>query len=122
MDPFDASAPPSLQFVATVYVPHCFVDLFSKVRLLFNRKNKTLRSVLMTRSVLKLLDDNRKTVQSLMKDGGDGDAATEEQSAAQILEQILEQEAWKGKRASKLDLDDFLQLLAEFNAAGIHFS
>ena len=75
----------------------------------------------MTRSVLKLLDDNRKTVQSL-KSGGDTDAEMDDRTVAQILEQILEHETWKGKRASKLDLDDFLQLLAEFNAAGIHFS
>jgi 18S rRNA (adenine1779-N6/adenine1780-N6)-dimethyltransferase len=38
-----------------------------------------------------------------------------------VVEEILEREAWKGRRAAKLDLDDFLQLLAEFNAAGIHF-
>ena len=33
----------------------------------FNRKNKTLRSVLMTRSVLKLLEENRNTVRSLQQ-------------------------------------------------------
>ena len=38
-----------------------------------------------------------------------------------VIEEILEQERWKGQRASKLDLDDFLTLLSEFNAAGIHF-
>jgi 18S rRNA (adenine1779-N6/adenine1780-N6)-dimethyltransferase len=92
-----------------------------QIRLVFNRKNKTLRSVLMTRSVFKLLEDNRKTVQSL-KSGGDDDAVMDDRSVAQILEDILEHENWKGKRASKLDQDDFLQLLAEFNAAGIHFS
>jgi 18S rRNA (adenine1779-N6/adenine1780-N6)-dimethyltransferase len=74
----------------------------------------------MTRSVLKLLDDNRNTVRSLnnvtIMDEGD------DRTITQILEDILEQEQWKGKRASKLDLDDFLQLLVEFNAAGIHFS
>lgn len=74
----------------------------------------------MTRSVLKLLDDNRKTVQSL-KNSGDGDTVMDERPVAQILEEILEHENWKGKRASKLDQDDFLQLLAEFNVAGIHF-
>jgi len=31
-------------------------------------------------------------------------------------------EQWKDKRASKLDLDDFLALLAEFNKRGIHFA
>lgn len=73
-----------------------------------------------TKAVLKLLEDNRKTVQSLnnekMMD------TTDERSISEIVESILEQEQWKGQRASKLDLDDFLQLLSEFNDAGIHFS
>jgi 18S rRNA (adenine1779-N6/adenine1780-N6)-dimethyltransferase len=46
----------------------------------------------------------------------------EDRSVQEIVEEILNQEQWKGKRASKLDLDDFLSLLAEFNGAGIHFS
>ena len=37
------------------------------------------------------------------------------------IEDILDKEPWKGQRASKMDLDDFLQLLSEFNDAGIHF-
>jgi len=90
--------------------------------LLFNRKNKTLRAGLTTKSVLKLLEGNRKTVQSLRASGGDGDATMDDRSVSEIVEGILEQEQWKGQRASKLDLDDFLQLLSEFNEAGIHFS
>jgi len=39
-----------------------------------------------------------------------------------IIEEVTNKEEWKGKRASKLDLDDFLSLLAEFNSKGIHFS
>jgi 18S rRNA (adenine1779-N6/adenine1780-N6)-dimethyltransferase len=74
----------------------------------------------MTRSVLKLLDDNRKTVKSLTNNHNVN--MDDDRTMTQILEDILEQEQWKGKRASKLDLDDFLQLLVEFNAAGVHFS
>lgn len=44
-----------------------------------------------------------------------------QRSVQDVIEGILEQERWKGQRASKLDLDDFLTLLSEFNAAGIHF-
>jgi 18S rRNA (adenine1779-N6/adenine1780-N6)-dimethyltransferase len=83
----------------------------------------------MTRSVLKLLEDNRKTIQSLnnTKNGtiiinSNNENNTDTRTISEILEDILEQEQWKGKRASKLDLDDFLQLLVEFNTAGIHFS
>ena len=64
-----------------------------------------------------MLDTNRKTIQSL-----NPESMSDDRSIAAILEEILEREQWKGKRASKLDLDDFLQLLSEFNAAGIHFS
>ena len=104
-----------------------------QIRLLFNRKNKTLRSVLMTRSVLKLLDENRKTVLSLNNTGQKMDTSSTtatttanrsdaERTIQEILEDILEQEQWRNQRASKLDLDDFLQLLVEFNSRGIHFS
>jgi 18S rRNA (adenine1779-N6/adenine1780-N6)-dimethyltransferase len=97
--------------------PVNFTEWDGMIRLLFNRKNKTLRSVLNTKSVMKLLEDNRRTVQSLhpekMVDG---------RPAQVIVEEILERDSWKGQRAAKLDLDDFLQLLAEFNEAGIHFN
>jgi 18S rRNA (adenine1779-N6/adenine1780-N6)-dimethyltransferase len=83
---------------------------------LFNRKNKTLRSCLNTKSVFKLLEDNRNTAQSLQPD-----KILDDRPVQQILEDILDREPWKGQRASKLDLDDFLQLLSEFNEAGIHF-
>ena len=71
-----------------------------------------------TKAVLKLLEENRKTVQSLNSDKMD----TDNRLTSEIVESILEQDKWKGQRASKLDLDDFLQLLSEFNDAGIHFS
>ena len=57
-------------------------------------------------------------MQSLNSDKMD----TDNRLTSEIVESILEQEKWKGQRASKLDLDDFLQLLSEFNDAGIHFS
>jgi len=46
----------------------------------------------------------------------------DDRSVKEIIERILEGNNWKGQRAAKLDLDDFLQLLSEFNGAGIHFS
>lgn len=106
--------------------PVNFTEWDGMVRLLFNRKNKTLRASLMTKSVLKLLDENRKTIQSLaggiQQDDDDDESKTNNKSVQEIIEEILERDAWKGRRASKMDLDDFLQLLADFNEAGIHFS
>lgn len=70
-----------------------------------------------TKSVIKLLEDNRKTMQALNNSTMEVDT----RPIQEIVEAILEKEPWKGQRASKLDIDDFLQLLAEFNEAGIHF-
>jgi 18S rRNA (adenine1779-N6/adenine1780-N6)-dimethyltransferase len=94
---------------------------YLQIRLLFNRKNKTLRSVLMTKTTLQMLEDNRKTHKALQKKEDQMDDEDEEKSIKDIMEEILDRESWKGQRASKMDQDDFLQLLAEFNDAGIHF-
>ena len=69
-----------------------------------------------TKSVLKLLEDNRKTLKAL-----NSQMEMDERPIQEIVEGILDREPWKGQRASKLDIDDFLQLLSEFNEAGIHF-
>mmetsp|Transcript_33008 Transcript_33008/g.76049 ORF Transcript_33008/g.76049 Transcript_33008/m.76049 type:complete len:321 (-) Transcript_33008:651-1613(-) len=45
--------------------PVNFTEWDGMIRLLFNRKNKTLRSVLMTKSTIKLLEENLKTHLSL---------------------------------------------------------
>lgn len=98
--------------------PVNFEEWDGMIRLLFNRKNKTLRAVLTTKSVLKMLEDNRKTLMALNSEM----PMEDERSVEEIIEEILKREAWKDQRASKLDLDAFLQLLSEFNEAGIHFS
>ena len=67
-----------------------------------------------------MLEDNRKTVMSLRS--ADSDVEMDERPVQDVIEEILQRVNWKDKRASKLDLDEFLQLLSEFNEAGIHFS
>jgi 18S rRNA (adenine1779-N6/adenine1780-N6)-dimethyltransferase len=96
--------------------PVNFQEWDGMIRLLFNRKNKTLRSVLHTKPTIKLLEQNRQTHLSLQG------KALEGASISDILEQVTTSERWKGQRASKLGLDDFLELLAEFNQRGIHFA
>ena len=93
---------------------------------------------------MKLLEDNRQTLKSLAagvihttkkkhkkintKNGNDDDDNVmeedkdEEESVVDILERILSKDEYKDKRARNMDLDDFLQLLADFNEAGIHFA
>jgi 18S rRNA (adenine1779-N6/adenine1780-N6)-dimethyltransferase len=100
--------------------PVNFTEWDGMIRLLFNRKNKTLRSVMSTKATLKLLEENYKTHLSLM--GGDVNMDNDSTDVHALLEQVLAQDRWKDQRASKLDLDDFLQLLADFNERGIHFA
>ena len=115
--------------------PINFIEWDGMIRLLFNRKNKTLRSVLMTKATLKLLEENRSTLKSLQNvannkmknnsdnnDNDDMDTTENNESVASILERILAKPEYKDKRARNLGLDDFLQLLADFNNAGIHFA
>jgi 18S rRNA (adenine1779-N6/adenine1780-N6)-dimethyltransferase len=104
--------------------PVNFSEWDGMIRLLFNRKNKTLRSVLLTKPTIKMLDTNRRTQKSLNNNNSDEamDDEQDEKGAEQIIEEVVEMERWKGKRASKLDLDDFLALLAEFNKRGVHFA
>eukprot|EP00986_Skeletonema_menzelii_P009752 scaffold4522_cov141-Skeletonema_menzelii.AAC.11 len=45
-----------------------------------------------------------------------------QKGADEIIEEVVNMEQWKDKRANKLDLDDFLALLAEFNKRGVHFA
>jgi 18S rRNA (adenine1779-N6/adenine1780-N6)-dimethyltransferase len=99
--------------------PVNFVEWDGMIRLLFNRKNKTLRAVLNTKSTMKLLQDNYQTHLSL---SGNADSSQMEVNVESLIESVVSQEKWAGKRASKLDLDDFLELLAEFNEKGIHFA
>eukprot|EP00536_Pseudo-nitzschia_multiseries_P006647 jgi/Psemu1/304299/fgenesh1_kg.145_\ len=109
--------------------PVNFVEWDGMIRLLFNRKNKTLRSVLNTKATLKLLEENRKTLQSLKKhqknnDGGAmmSDDEDKNDSVKDILERILSKPEYKDRRARQLDLDDFLQLLSDFHDEGVYFT
>lgn len=65
---------------------------------------------------MKLLEENRKTLKSL------GNDINTDESVQDILERVLSQPQYKDKRARNLDLDDFLQLLADFNQEGVHFA
>ena len=112
--------------------PVNFVEWDGMIRLLFNRKNKTLRSVLNTKATLKLLEENRKTLQRLKKlqkkAKTNGPAAMsddedeDKDSIKDILERIVSKPEYKDKRARQLNLDDFLQLLSDFHDEGVYFT
>ena len=102
--------------------PINFVEWDGMIRLLFNRKNKTLRSVLNTKATLKLLEENRKTFRSLKQKNDMDETYDENESVKDILERIFSKPEYNGKRARNLDLDDFLQLLTEFHDEGVYFT
>jgi 18S rRNA (adenine1779-N6/adenine1780-N6)-dimethyltransferase len=117
-----------------------FLEWDGLVRLVFNRKNKTLRAVLTSKTVLELLDRNYRTVASLkgtvsksgVQFGGcvrghsqppsPVQAVPEGFSVQSTIEAVLEATGNVGKRGSRLDIDDFLALLEAMNTAGIHFA
>jgi 18S rRNA (adenine1779-N6/adenine1780-N6)-dimethyltransferase len=101
-----------------------FTEWDGLIRLLFNRKHKMLRAILTTKAVISLLMENYQTHLSLQH--------TNPQTIPTVLapitnmkeaiEQILESEGFSEQRAARMDLNDFLALLAAFNARGIHFT
>ena len=92
--------------------------------LTIRRKNKTLRSVLTTKTVLTLLEQNYRTFMALQ--GGMAGAAAGAAAAGAggaggstpavdmkaIVEKVLNETDMSSKRAAKMDLDDFLLFVA----------
>lgn len=103
------------------------------IRLLFNRKHKTLRAILTTKAVLQLLEENYQTHLSLNQGQPSGGAMDTDTAPTPLVlepvtdmkatvEQVLESEGFAEQRAARMDINDFLALLAAFNAKGIHFT
>lgn len=97
--------------------PVNFIEWDGLVRILFNRKNKTLHAILTAKSVLAVLEDNIKTHLSL-----NNLAEKVPENMKKLVEEVLLSTGYSDQRASKMDLNDFLCLLAAFNAQGIHFT
>lgn len=94
-----------------------FVEWDGLVRLVFNRKNKTLRSVLSTKSVYDLLSSNLATYCSL----NSLPLPSPMPVMKEVIDTVLDEVGMGGKRGNKLTQDDLLTLLDAFNRAGIHF-
>lgn len=125
-----------------------FVEWDGLLRLAFGRKNKTLSAIFRQNSTLQLLEGNYKMAAAVRNNSGgqqllasmmvdDEEGAGEDESMevdlkgskagryseafkAKVLE-VLESTGYADKRAAKLGQDDFLTLLAAFNAVDIHF-
>ena len=98
------------------------------------RKNKTLGGIFRQKTTLALLEGNYRTWRALQLGtereaaGGSGDAAmgeAEEDGAEAFKARVvgvLESNGLDQQRSGKMSQDDFLRLLALFNAAGVHFA
>lgn len=102
--------------------PINFIEWDGLVRMLFNRKNKTLHAILTVKSVLIVLEDNYKTHLSLNNNSNDSNNVTMIPEMKPLIEEVLTSTGYSDQRAAKMDINDFLCLLAAFNAKGIHFS
>ena len=117
--------------------PINFLEWDGLIKIAFSRKNKTLRAIFTTKATLAALENNFQTWRALKKqriskavptpmaiDQGRDTIPPKDRTAhvKTLVQTILEHDRFKDKRAAKMDIDDFLALLAAFNDVGLHFS
>jgi len=95
-----------------------FTEWDGMIRLLFNRKHKTLRAILTTKTVLQMLQENYKTHLSI----NNIPVPDPFPDLKLVVEEILRDDKFSDQRAATMDINDFLCLLASFNSKGIHFA
>jgi len=98
--------------------PVNFVEWDGLVRILFNRKHKTLRALLTAKSYLLILEENFRTHLSL----NNLPLPEPMVDMKALVEEVLEATGYTEQRAARLAKEDFLCLLAAFNAKGVHFA
>ena len=105
--------------------PINFMEWDGLVRLCFSRKNKTLRAIFNNRHVMELLQKNYATYLALHPSTTTAGGSRQALSEAEVKERVLgllESGEWSDKRASKMEQEEFVGLLAAFNEAGFHFT
>jgi len=94
-----------------------FTEWDGLIRLLFNRKNKTIGALFNTKSTQEMMLQNYKTFCALKNVVVDPDV-----NIKTMITTAIEEAGFTGQRPAKMDIDDYLKLLASFNAQGLHFS
>ena len=84
---------------------------------MFNRKNKTVGALFNSKSTIEMMLQNYKTFCALKNIVVDPDV-----DMKAMITEAIEAGGFTGARPAKMDTDDFLKLLAAFNAKGLHFS
>jgi len=115
--------PPKVDSAVVRIVPHKhpvevdYEEWDGLVRLCFIRKNKTLGAIFKSKSIIEMLEKNYKTFCALHNKSVPMDFDMK----AKIVNVLTENE-FDQYRSSKMEIDDFLKVLAAFNSEGIHFS
>ncbi|KAJ2364887.1 Dimethyladenosine transferase [Coemansia sp. RSA 2611] len=96
--------------------PIDFEEWDGMLRIAFSRRNKTLAASFKSTATMQMLESNYKTFcasnEVMMEEGFD---------IKQRVLGVLDKLGFAETRASKMDIDDFLKLLAAFHDANIHF-
>merc|ERR1712159_127471 len=85
------------------------------MRIVFNRKRKTLHANFNVKTVLKNLEDNYKTYCSLTG------TPQHQGPFKEFVLSVLKETGLDEKRSITIDLDTYFKLLLAFNQKGIHF-
>ncbi|RDB15093.1 Dimethyladenosine transferase [Hypsizygus marmoreus] len=96
--------------------PIKFEEFDGMNRIIFSRPNKTIRGNFQAKGVMKMLEQNRRTWLAAQ------DMMVDDVSISSLVDKVLEEVECTENRASKMDVDDLLKLLAAFHEVGIHFS
>jgi len=100
--------------------PVNFLEWDGLLRIVFNRKNKTLSAIFKNKNVLAVLLSNYKMFLAARNQEVPATLGLVEFKAN--VSKMLEDAEINTRRAAKMDLDDFLKLLLLFNNKGIHFT
>jgi len=96
--------------------PINFKEWDGLTRICFVRKNKTLGAAFSQTAVLLTLKNNYKIHCSL-----NDEMVSDDFDVKSLVDEVLDGINFREKRARTMDIDDFMKLLASFNAKGIHF-
>jgi len=96
--------------------PINFKEWDGLTRICFVRKNKTLGAAFSQTAVLLTLKNNYKIHCSL-----NDEVVSDDFDVKSLVDEVLDGINFREKRARTMDIDDFMKLLASFNARGIHF-
>jgi len=97
-----------------------FLEWDGLLRIVFNRKHKTVGAIFRQRDVVEMLRANYNTFLAMS-----GSAApplvTEEETKERLIAALMDAQMAESRSAA-LDVDDFLMMLATFNRHGFHFA